>query len=48
MQFGFGFDWSKMRFQTIYKMNTFETDADGGYNGKLDLSSLLLTVGFVF
>ena len=45
---GFGYERNTYRYQIIYRYLTHETKADDGYKGKIDLSSVLLTVGSYF
>ena len=42
---GFGYERNDLRYQLVYRYLTHETKADDGYKGKIDLSSILLTVG---
>ena len=45
---GFGYERNQYRYQIIYRYLTHDTKADDGYKGKIDLSSVLLTVGSYF
>lgn len=45
---GAGYERGGYRYQIVYRYLTHETEADDGYEGQIDLSSVLLTVGSYF